>query len=214
MDESLSQSLLCPLGRWPDCLWSADTHLHYLNALVTVAFSPSKEEPMDKQPLSSLDFKQMLRRSSWSSPTSPHPVARATPSRAGSRREGEAISIWSEEKGKSLVIPKRKQHLGRGSLPATPVCPLKIPLKSYSSKQWSLHKLCSAECIWFGILLPFDLTGKLFRCLICSQLLARLQHGVSFSLHTVTRFPCCISHCTDQLPWVSMLLSTSIWNHQ
>lgn len=46
MDESLSQNLLCTLGRWLDCLWSAGTHLHCLNALVTGPVPLAKRNPL------------------------------------------------------------------------------------------------------------------------------------------------------------------------
>lgn len=126
----------------------------------------SEVEPMDQQPLSNFDFKRKLWRSSWCWPLYLLPGSKRYPklSREQKGKRGRFDLARKKDKCFLLWLPRA------GSISAAATCPpgqspLEIPLKSWSSKQWSLHKLCSAEYTWFGILPPFHLTVRLNRCL-------------------------------------------------
>lgn len=90
-------------------------HLHYLGCHCDGAIPPSEEEPMDQQPLSSLDFKWMLWRSSWCWPRCPLPGSRRYPKlsreREGRRRgcfdlarkKGKCFLSWLSRRGSILA---------------------------------------------------------------------------------------------------------------
>lgn len=133
---------------------------------MTGPFPQEKRSPWTNNHYQALTLHGCCEEAVGVSPAAPCLAAGDTPSLAESGREGEgAVLIWpGGGQMFSLMAPKRRQHLGRGNLSTRPESPLKIPLKSCSSKQWSLHKLHSGEYtlfgIYFGILPPFLLTVR------------------------------------------------------
>lgn len=203
MDESLSQSLFCTLRGRLDCLWSADTYLHCLNALVTGPF-PSKEEPMAHNHCQALTLNGCCEE--VAGPTSPHPVARDIPSLAGSRREGEGtIPIWPEEKGKCFLLwfPKGSSILAEATcLPGQSVL-LRFLSKAIQANSGPITSSIQLNIFDLGFFSLFTLQGDYSDALSAPSSVPGSSMKCLSACSTVTRFPCCINHCSDQLPWVS-----------
>lgn len=202
MDESLSQSLFCTLGRWleDDCLWAADTHL---NALVTVSFLQAKRNPWRNNHYQALTFNRCCEEVAGLALlllSQQQEISQAWQG-AGGKKE----LFQYDQKGKCFLLwfPKGNSILAEATCPPGQSVLLRFLSKAIQANSGPFTRSIQLNIFDLGFFSLFILQGDYSDALSAPSSVPGSSMECLSACSIVSRFPCCINHCTDQLPQVS-----------